>query len=164
MCCKQIVFQAATEKGGHKLKAESTNVLCWFPTLRHTLSYLLITWRQGSCLFCVGGGQPEALVTYLGLSPIPVAERLRAWVCCRSLAGKNPSAGMVIGLSVLYCQVEDTAMGWSLVRRSPNECVVSECDREALTHLGLLRHEVTEEGESLRLRYVNSFYACLRML
>jgi hypothetical protein len=33
---------------------------------------------------------------------------------------------------VLRCQVEVSAMGWSLVQRSPNECVVSECDREAL--------------------------------
>jgi len=55
MCCKQIVFQAAKEKGGHELRADSVNVLCWFPTLQNSLSYLLIiTWRQGSCLFCVG--------------------------------------------------------------------------------------------------------------
>ena len=34
-------------------------------------------------------------------------------------------------LSVLCCQV--SATGWSLVQRSPADCGVSECDREALT-------------------------------
>jgi hypothetical protein len=29
------------------------------------------------------------------------------------------------------CQVEVSATGWSLVQRSPTECGVSECDREA---------------------------------
>jgi hypothetical protein len=33
--------------------------------------------------------------------------------------------------SVLCCQVEVSASGWSLVQRSPTECTVSECDREA---------------------------------
>jgi hypothetical protein len=32
---------------------------------------------------------------------------------------------------VLCCQVEVPATGWSLVQRSPTECGVSECDREA---------------------------------
>jgi hypothetical protein len=36
-------------------------------------------------------------------------------------------------VSVVCCQVEVSATGWSLVQRSPNECGVSECDREALT-------------------------------
>jgi hypothetical protein len=30
-----------------------------------------------------------------------------------------------------YCQVELSASGWSLVQRSPTECGVSECNREA---------------------------------
>ena len=34
-------------------------------------------------------------------------------------------------VSVLCCQVEFSASGWSLVQRSPTECVVSECNREA---------------------------------
>jgi hypothetical protein len=35
-------------------------------------------------------------------------------------------------VSVMYCQVEVTATGWSLVQRSPTECGVSKkCDREA---------------------------------
>ena len=34
-------------------------------------------------------------------------------------------------VSVLCCLVEVSATGRSLVQRSPTECVVSECDREA---------------------------------
>jgi hypothetical protein len=33
-------------------------------------------------------------------------------------------------VSVVCCQVEVSATGWSLVQRSPTECGVSECDRE----------------------------------
>jgi hypothetical protein len=29
------------------------------------------------------------------------------------------------------CQVEVSATGWSLLQRSPTECGVSECDRDA---------------------------------
>jgi hypothetical protein len=34
-------------------------------------------------------------------------------------------------VSVVCCQVEVSATGWSLVQRSPTECGVSECDRKA---------------------------------
>jgi hypothetical protein len=34
-------------------------------------------------------------------------------------------------VSVVCCQVEVSATSWSLVQRSPAECGVSECDREA---------------------------------
>ena len=34
--------------------------------------------------------------------------------------------------SVVCCQVETSASGWSLVQRSTTECGVSECDRETL--------------------------------
>jgi hypothetical protein len=33
-------------------------------------------------------------------------------------------------VSVVCCQVEVSATGWSLVQRSPTDCGVSECDRE----------------------------------
>ena len=36
-------------------------------------------------------------------------------------------------VSAVCCQVEVCASGRSLVQRSPTECVVSECDREATT-------------------------------
>jgi len=34
-------------------------------------------------------------------------------------------------LSVAYCHIEVSATGRSLVKRTPSECGVSECDREA---------------------------------
>jgi hypothetical protein len=34
-------------------------------------------------------------------------------------------------VSVVCCQVEVSASGWSLVQRSPTECGISQCDREA---------------------------------
>jgi len=33
-------------------------------------------------------------------------------------------------VSVVRCQIEASALGWSFVQRSPTECVVTECDRE----------------------------------
>jgi hypothetical protein len=36
-------------------------------------------------------------------------------------------------VSVVCCQVEVSAKGLPLVQRSPTECGVSECDREAST-------------------------------
>jgi hypothetical protein len=36
-------------------------------------------------------------------------------------------------VSVVCCQVEVSASGWSLVQRCPTDCGVSECDREAST-------------------------------
>jgi hypothetical protein len=40
--------------------------------------------------------------------------------------------GCLSVVSVVCCQVDVYATGWSLVQRSPTECGVSECDREAL--------------------------------
>jgi hypothetical protein len=45
-----------------------------------------------------------------------------------------PQEGMDVCLvSVVCCQEQVSASGLSLVQRSPTECGVSECDREALT-------------------------------
>ena len=65
-----------------------------------------------------------------------MAVRSKAWVCGRSLAGiagSNPAGGMddFSLVSVVSCHVEVSASGWSLVQRSPIECDVSHCDREA---------------------------------
>jgi hypothetical protein len=49
-------------------------------------------------------------------------------------------------VSVVFCQVEASASGRSLVQRSSTECGVSECDRESSIiwtlwpTMGLLRH------------------------
>ena len=66
-----------------------------------------------------------------------MAERSKAWVCGRLLAGiagSNPARGTDVSLvSVVCCQVEVSATGRSLVQRSPTECDMFECDREAST-------------------------------
>jgi hypothetical protein len=52
------------------------------------------------------------------------------WPCGRSLAGivgSHPAEGMDVSLvSVVCCQVEVSATGWSLVQRSPTDCGVSK--------------------------------------
>jgi hypothetical protein len=59
---------------------------------------------------------------------MPVAARSKAYVCDLALArilGSNPTGGMDVCLvQYLCCQVEDYAMGRSLVQRSPTECRV----------------------------------------
>ena len=49
----------------------------------------------------------------------------RRWHGCLSL------------VNVVCCQVEVSASGWSLVQRSPTDCVVSVCDRESLIKMRL---------------------------
>jgi hypothetical protein len=39
--------------------------------------------------------------------------------------------GFLSLVSVVCCQVEVSASGWLFIQRSPTECGVSECDREA---------------------------------
>jgi hypothetical protein len=48
--------------------------------------------------------------------------------------GSKPARNMDVSrVSVVYCQVEVSVSGWSLVQRSPTECGVSECDHEPST-------------------------------
>jgi hypothetical protein len=74
---------------------------------------------------------------YAIILPIPVAARSKEWVC-RPLAywdcgfESRLGHGCLSLVSVVCCQVEVSATGWSLVQRSPTECGVSDvCDREA---------------------------------
>jgi hypothetical protein len=39
--------------------------------------------------------------------------------------------GYLCLVSVVCCQIQVSGSGWSLIQRSPTECGVSECDREA---------------------------------
>ena len=58
---------------------------------------------------------------------IPEAARYKVWVCGRSLvgiAGSNLAGGMD-ACRVVWCQVDVSATGRSLVQRSPTECGVS---------------------------------------
>ena len=67
-----------------------------------------------------------------------MAARSKAWVCGRSLAG-DCEFESCLGYeclppeSVVFCQVEVSAIGRSLVYRSPTECGVSEYDRGTST-------------------------------
>jgi hypothetical protein len=67
--------------------------------------------------------------------PIPVAARLRRGSAAVRLLELwvriSPGHGCLSLVSVVCCQVEVSASGCSLVQRSPTECGVSECDREA---------------------------------
>jgi hypothetical protein len=65
--------------------------------------------------------------------------------------------GCLSVMSVVFSQVEVFATGKSLVLRSPTECAVSECDREASTmrrgspgHQGLSNYE--------EKNYVTNYY------
>ena len=90
----------------------------------------------------------------LAFPPILMAARSKAWVCGRSLAGivglKPAGCVDVLSLiSVVCCQVLVSALGWSLVQRSPTEFDVSECkmnlrQRGGLVPLGLLHYEKEE--------------------
>ena len=69
------------------------------------------------------------------IRPIPVAAWSKACVCGRSLAGTGgfescQGYGCLSLVSVVCCQVEVSATGWSLVQRSSTDNGVSECDRE----------------------------------
>ena len=65
-----------------------------------------------------------------------MAARSEVWVYSRSLAGivgSNATGGheCLSRVSVVCCQVQVSATGWSLVQRSPTKCGVSKvCDRE----------------------------------
>ena len=63
-----------------------------------------------------------------------MGERAKAWICRTLLARIAAAGGMVVCLSlvnIVCCQVEVSAMGRSLVQRSPIECSVSDCGQEA---------------------------------
>ena len=55
---------------------------------------------------------------------------LRPLSCCDCGFESHRGHGCV---SVVCCQVEISASGWSLVQRSPTECGVSECNHESST-------------------------------
>jgi hypothetical protein len=71
-----------------------------------------------------------SFVEVYNIMPIPVAAQSKAWVCGRSRAWdcgfrSHRGHGCLSVLSVVCCQVEVSAWGWSPVQRSPTEC--AEC-------------------------------------
>jgi hypothetical protein len=73
--------------------------------------------------FAFSGADPSGRAG-LGLGPQPLA----CWDCGFESRRRFGCLSLV---SVVCCQVEVSASGWSLVQRSPAECGVSECGREA---------------------------------
>ena len=73
---------------------------------------------------------------------------LRLWV--RILPGVS---------SVVCCQLEVSASGWSLVQRSPTECGVSECNREAPSGEAMTRKwgEAPQETRNGELQWQGHF-------
>jgi len=60
----------------------------------------------------------------LKLGPVPMAARSTVWDYGRSLAGfeSNRGHGCLSSVSVVCCQLEVSASGWSLVQRSLIKC------------------------------------------
>jgi hypothetical protein len=68
--------------------------------------------------------------------PIAVAARYEARVCGRLMGcgfEYHRGHGCLSLVSIVCCQVEVSVTSWPLIQRSPTECGVSECDREAST-------------------------------
>jgi len=90
--------------------------------------------------------------------PIPVAACSKAWVCSRSIAGlsvSNITGSWISVVFIVCCQIEISASGWSLVQRSPNECDVSKCDREAST---VVKPWPAGDCLAMHKRYLNTEY------
>jgi hypothetical protein len=83
---------------------------------------------------------------FKGHPPIPVAARSKAWVCGRSFLGFRVRIprwhGCMSVVSGVCCQAEFSALGRSLVQRSPTACGVSECDRKT----SIMRRPWTARG------------------
>ena len=76
---------------------------------------------------------------------IAVAAMSKAWVCGRSLdgiAGSVPT-GLLTFVSCECCVLSGRrpCVGLIVIQRSSTDGSVSEYDREALAHQGLLRHK-----------------------
>jgi hypothetical protein len=119
----KIKFSAHERGGGDKCKVNCWELICWKPLWgsRSRWRKIMKHHRDMGC---------ENAASYFSIldsvkHPIPMAVRSKAWVCGRLLAGiagSNPTTFV----SVVCCQVQVSATGWSLVQRSPTECGVSK--------------------------------------
>jgi len=98
-----------------------------------------MSWKSGSLNLlepsgphraCYGEPLPLTFTLVLYAQPNPVEARSEAWICVRSLSGISGSNPAGVFDVCVFCQVEVSAAGRSLVRRSPTECGVSGCDLE----------------------------------
>jgi len=108
------------------------------------------------------GRKPCIHPTHIPRPAVPGAARSKAWVCGRSLsgiAGSNAAGihGCLSPVSVVCCQVEGSATGWSLIRRSPTECGVTEYDHEFIRDCRAMETKIKGSPyravNSLRLGY-----------
>jgi hypothetical protein len=112
---------------------QSTDLQSNFLTFISILTSRLCLGAPRSCLFWYS--QSKFVKCFLSLilfKPIPVAALSKAWVCGLSLAaiaGSNPAGGhgCLSVVNVVWCQVDFSASGLSLVQRSPTHCGVSLC-------------------------------------
>jgi hypothetical protein len=77
--------------------------------------------------------QPNKTPTKRTSSRSQWAHVLRRWsaaLCWVYQFESRRGSGSLSVVSVVCCQVEVSATAWSLVQRSPNDCGVSECNRE----------------------------------
>ena len=68
--------------------------------------------------------------------------RLRPLACWDCGFESRRMHGYLSLVIFVYCQLEASASGWSLVQRSPAQCGVSECDREASQGEALTRNRI----------------------
>jgi hypothetical protein len=121
-------------------------LLCWLCCWWHCSGGSLQKWHTGSCLWSAWVIMQvkseiqllRCLNKVILFLPVPVAVRSKAWVFGRSLPkipGSNPDRGheCLSLVSVVFCRVEVSVMGRSLVQRSSTKCGVSECDLETTT-------------------------------
>ena len=81
------------------------------------------------------------------------------------IVGSNPTGGMDVlsVVSVLCCQVEVSATGWSLVQRSPTDCVRrrvwsrKNLKNEAMTRAGSQRHKKSKQNKYKWTLYTTLF-------
>jgi len=67
--------------------------------------------------------------------PVPMAAQSKAWVCGHSpagISGSNLPRDVDISCKCYVLSARCFSSGWSLIRRSPTGCVVSDCDLKAL--------------------------------
>jgi len=78
--------------------------------------------------------------------------------------GIPPEHGCLFAVNVVCCQVEVSASDWSLVQRSPTECGVSECDREALIMSKTWPTRAVEPWIKKRINKCNVYWWILTLL
>ena len=96
--------------------SDQSSVCIYLPCVLHATPIILLDLMA---VMLLGAGVSGRTVYGLGLWP------LASWDCGFE---SHQGHGCLSVVSVVCCQVEVSASGWSLVQRSPTYCDVSECD------------------------------------